>query len=185
MKIAYVEIQNFRKLKSCRIELSSKETVFVGANNSGKTSAIDALALFLEKRRRKDISTTDFTLSNWCTIDVIGKEWLECKDHKSLDLTLKIWEEFLPSVDVWLDVKENEIHYISLLIPTLSWESGLLGIRLRFEPNDLEKLYKEFRTKAKDAKETILKAREKGKGQKLNLWPQSLREFLDLNLHSF
>ena len=64
MKISFVDIQNFRKLKSCRIEFSDKETIFVGANNSGKTSAVDALIVFL-KKDRKDILTTDFTLSNW------------------------------------------------------------------------------------------------------------------------
>ena len=36
MNIAFVEIKNFRKLKSCRIDLSPKSTIFVGANNSGK-----------------------------------------------------------------------------------------------------------------------------------------------------
>lgn len=39
MKIAFVDIQNFRKLKQCRIDLSEETTLFVGANNSGKTSA--------------------------------------------------------------------------------------------------------------------------------------------------
>ena len=43
MNIAFVEIKNFRKLKSCRIDLSPKSTVFVGANNSGKTSLISLI----------------------------------------------------------------------------------------------------------------------------------------------
>ena len=60
MKIAFVEIQNFRKLKSCRIEIAAEQTVLVGAN-SGKTSAIDAM---IATNRRKNIATTDFTLSN-------------------------------------------------------------------------------------------------------------------------
>ena len=42
MKINFIDVQNFRKLKNCRVEISEKETVFVGANNSGKTSAMDA-----------------------------------------------------------------------------------------------------------------------------------------------
>ena len=50
MNIAFVEIKNFRKLKSCRIDLSPKSTIFVGANNSGKTSAMFALVKFLKKR---------------------------------------------------------------------------------------------------------------------------------------
>lgn len=36
MKIESIEIQNFRKLKSCHINLSNKETLFVAVNNSGK-----------------------------------------------------------------------------------------------------------------------------------------------------
>ena len=53
MNVAFVEIQNFRKLKSCRVEIALRETILVGANNSGKTSAIDSMILFLKKRRRK------------------------------------------------------------------------------------------------------------------------------------
>ena len=51
MHIKRFDIQNFRKLKCCKIELSDKTTVFVGANNSGKTSAMDALAKFLSARK--------------------------------------------------------------------------------------------------------------------------------------
>ena len=39
MHIDYVEVSNFRKLLSVRVGLASEKTVFVGANNSGKTSA--------------------------------------------------------------------------------------------------------------------------------------------------
>jgi len=72
MKIAFIDIQNFRKLKCCRVELSKNKTVFVGANNSGKTSAMDALMIFLKKTRHKDLSTMDFTLSNWRNINQIA-----------------------------------------------------------------------------------------------------------------
>jgi predicted ATP-dependent endonuclease of OLD family len=37
MKIEAIEIGNFRKLQNVRVGISDKETVFVGANNSGKT----------------------------------------------------------------------------------------------------------------------------------------------------
>ena len=47
MQIKFVEIQNFRKLKSVRIELAEETTLFVGANNSAKTSAMLALRYFL------------------------------------------------------------------------------------------------------------------------------------------
>ena len=73
MNIAFVEIQNFRKLRACRVEIAEQETIFIGANNSGKTSAMDALILFLKQSRRKAIATTDFTLSNWLSINHLGK----------------------------------------------------------------------------------------------------------------
>ena len=87
MKISRIDIQNFRKLKSCRVELSEKETIFVGANNSGKTSAMDALMLFLKKSKRNNISTTDFTLSNWSAINNIGSDWATNPDKTTLNLS--------------------------------------------------------------------------------------------------
>ena len=47
MRILAINIQNFRKLLQCHIDFSKKITLFVGANNSGKTSAMDALGKFL------------------------------------------------------------------------------------------------------------------------------------------
>jgi predicted ATP-dependent endonuclease of OLD family len=63
MRIAFLDIQNFRKLKNTRIELSEQNTVFVGANNSGKTSAMDVLIKFLTNKP-KSFSINDFTISN-------------------------------------------------------------------------------------------------------------------------
>lgn len=63
MKIKFVEIQNFRKLKSVRIDFADETTLLVGANNSGKTAAMVALSYFLIDQ--KDFSVNDFTLSCW------------------------------------------------------------------------------------------------------------------------
>ena len=90
MRIDFLHIQNFRKLKNCRIDISIKETLLVGANNSGKTSAMDALILFLTKNRSFDLK--DFTLSNWSAINKIGEDWLKEKDLDKIDLTIKNWE---------------------------------------------------------------------------------------------
>ena len=136
MNIDFIDIQNFRKLKKCRIHISKKETVFVGANNSGKTTAMEALIKFLKKR--KSFSTRDFTLSNWIEINKIGSKWINETDFSKQDLKISNWEEHLPSLDVWLHVEKSEIHYVSNLIPTLDWDGGLLGVRLRFEPNNIE-----------------------------------------------
>lgn len=57
MKIDFVQIQNFRKLKNCRVNLSDNETLLVGSNNSGKTSATDALYAFSTSHGRLQLLT--------------------------------------------------------------------------------------------------------------------------------
>nr|WP_320110095.1 AAA family ATPase [Pseudomonas sp. B21-053] len=44
MQIQHLEIANFRKLLSVRIDLAAETTLLVVANNSGKSSAMLALA---------------------------------------------------------------------------------------------------------------------------------------------
>jgi len=111
MRIKFIEIQNFRKLRSCRVEFAEKTTVFVGANNSGKTSAMDALILFLVDKGQ--FTTTDFTLSNWNEIDKIGESWVKDNSENPLpDLSIAQWLKYLPSIDVWITVANNEIQYV-------------------------------------------------------------------------
>ena len=183
MNIAFVEIQNFRKLKSCRVEIASRETILVGANNSGKTSAMDAMILFLKKNRRKDIATTDFTLSNWMNINQIGTQWANGDDHNKPNLTSEQWWPYLPSIDIWLEANDADIHHIIHLLPTLDWTPNQkLGVRLVFAPKDIEKLYKEFRDAYRSARATEPATSSKDK-RKLSLWPESMRDFLDRELH--
>lgn len=178
MNIEFIDIQNFRKLKKCRIDISKNETVFVGANNSGKTTAMDALIKFLKKNK---FSTRDFTLSNWLEINKIGELWLKETEFSKQNLKIEIWEEHLPSIDIWLNVKKNEIHYVNNLIPTLDWDEGFLGVRLRLEPNNIEELFKEFKSTYENSKTIV------GNKKNLNLWPNHLWHFLDNkdNLNKF
>lgn len=185
MKIKFVEIQNFRKLKSIRIELADQTTLFVGANNSGKTSAMEALIRFLDKKK---FTVNDFTLSNWLEIDKIGANWETRSSEKNPQPpSIEEWEKFLPSMDVWLDIAENEIQYIIHMLPTLDWKGGLLGIRLRFEPKKVDALYKEYVSAKKAVTETMLgakKTEDNGK-EALQLWPKSMVQFLDKKLNEF
>ena len=184
MKIKYVEIQNFRKFKSVRIELSDKTTIFVGANNSGKTSAIVALGHFLVDPRR--FTTKDFTLSIWRRINKIGEEWISCSNRgESPELSMEQWMDNSPSLDVWLSVGPDEVHHVNHLIPTLDWAGGLIGVRLQFGPKDLAELQSEFVVAAKNARQTLedAKASANDLNEGLKLWPQSLSDFIDRRLH--
>jgi len=179
MQIDFIKIQNFRKLKKdCRIDFSEKETIFVGANNSGKTSAMDALRLFLLTSNNK-FTTKDFTLTNWKDINAIGETWKKENDFSKIDLTIRNWEAQLPTLDIWFKVESNELHHVSGLIPTLDWTGGLLGVRLRYEPSSIEGLYKEFTTTCKNSSEIIDTTDTEKNKSSFKLWPKDMWDFLD------
>jgi putative ATP-dependent endonuclease of OLD family len=66
MKLNRIGIRNFRRLKSVEIAFEANETVFVGPNNSGKTSATAAVRSFLGRRDFKihDISASEIDKLN-------------------------------------------------------------------------------------------------------------------------
>ena len=184
MQINFLEIQNFRKLKSVRIDLAENTTVFVGANNSGKTSAMVALGHFLVDQNR--FTTNDFTLSNWGAINKIGTRWENFANKPDLnEPNIREWTDVLPSIDIWLNVPPEKIHYVSHLIPTLQWEGGILGIRLRFEPKKIEPFFKEYIQTRTAAKQTVESAKKlKDEEYTLSLWPISMSEFLSRKLNT-
>lgn len=182
MYIEYVEIQNYRKLKSCRIEFTDQTTIFVGANNSGKTSAMDALRKFLDEKNNFNIN--DFTLSNWIEINDIGNRWLG-NNEVMTDFLIEEFSKLIPTMDVWLHVEDQEIHYVTHLIPTLDWSGGSLGVRLRLEPRNIENLYKDFVDSSKSVKETLDAIRSaEGGNPSISLWPKDLRDYLSRKVHT-
>ena len=176
MKIQSIDIQNFRKLLQCHIDFSEKTTLFVGANNSGKTSAMDALGKFLAGR---DFAFNDITISKRVDINKIGEEWVQENCTEPTDLLE--WGSLVPQMDIWLNVSNSEIHYVAGIIPTLKWRSGKLGVRLAFFPKNIAKLFTDYREVYFAARKT-----EKTKGKTdINLYPKDLCEFIDRNLNTY
>lgn len=178
MKIKFIDIQNFRKLKECRIYLGDRETLFVGANNSGKTSAIDALVNFLDTDKQKRFSVTDFTLSNWSSLNEYAISWQDAKPENAKGTTLVEWQKLCPSIDVWIDANLDEVHKVSHLIPSFNWSGEPLGVRLIFQPKDLEKLKIDFFQTYSAAKTLTLK------NPSLSLWPRDMKDYLGRELKS-
>jgi predicted ATP-dependent endonuclease of OLD family len=185
MRIAFAEIGNFRKLKSVRIDFGPETTVLVGANNSGKTSAMVALGHFLSDPSR--FSTNDFTLSDWDAINAIGNTWRsEQASAAPISDSLGLWKGVLPFLDCWLSAGAQDLQYVSHLLADLSWAGGLIGVRLRLEPTDIPALSAEFLKAAKAAETTIKKAQDASgnAGLTASLWPRNMRDFLDRKLLS-
>lgn len=194
MLIKYLEISNFRKLLSVRVELSQETTLFVGANNSGKTSAMIALRKFLSLKG-KSFETYDFTLCHWAKLNAIGTGWIEAKEgNKPLDFGMEAWSSLLPTLDLWLEVENSELHYVRGLIPNFGWRGGDLGIRLRFEPKSIQDLYKDFmeayasaqliRKAAAEPNGNNTKERKSATSKALTVWPINLVDFLERRLGS-
>lgn len=180
MKIAFVHIKNFRKLIDVRIDFAADQTLFVGANNSGKTSAMDALRKFLTKGEGNNFIYNDFSVTNRTLINKIGNTWVEPNAEKPSDLFE--WINIVPLMDVWLDVKDTEFHYVAHIIPSLDWEGGKLGVRLSYLPENIGKLFDAY-------KEDYARARTTEKSNQNNesvtLQPQNLCDFIEKNLNKY
>lgn len=162
MYIKTLKIRNFRKLKEVEINFQSDKTIFIGANNSGKTSAITAMNLFLNGQK---FSHYDFSLSNHLKIN----ELFESETAPSN----QDFEGIFPAIDLWFSVEGKDIHYVSRLLPTLDWAGGDLGVRLRYEINDISKLYSEYKTVRNKVKD------------KSGLFPKDMMDYLSKNLSDY
>lgn len=177
MKIDFVKIKNFRKLQNCKIEFSDQETIFVGANNSGKTTAMEALITFLE---RKEFKTQDFTITNWNELNKIAEVWITKSDLTEEDKSLSLLEPYLPSLDLWINANISELRYVSHLIPTLDWVEGLLGIRLILQPKNIEYLIEEYTI----ARQKVIKLNTDS-GRSVELWPKDFWQFCERKLNTY
>jgi putative ATP-dependent endonuclease of OLD family len=126
VKVISVVIRNFRRLERVAIDFEEKETVFVGSNNSGKTSATAAFHCFLG---RKDFRVHDFSVSQVSAIDSFG-EGGETNGLPTIEL------------DLWFSIDPAHISFgrAFTLLPELSDELEKVGIRLKYQPRDPGKM---------------------------------------------
>ena len=197
MHIQYVEVGNFRKLQAVRIDFAEDTTVFVGANNSGKTSAMVALRRFLLDR--SDFTINDFTLTHWAALDALGTAWEAPASSAADEFD---WGSVAPHLDVWLNVPKGDLHFVQKLLPTLDGNGEHIGVRLRYEPKDVPALRQEYLTarlavaevlKAANAATFAINAVEDiavpadatpGPGVTFALWPKSMMDFLSRRLRA-
>lgn len=112
MKIKTIHIQNFRMLKDVTVDLEDSTSLFIGKNNSGKTSFIVLLEKFL-KNYPFDIN--DFPLGDHKTILDITDETEE------FDLSIRLGMEIQYSYD-------DDLTYISSFIHDLNPEKHTVNI---------------------------------------------------------
>jgi predicted ATP-dependent endonuclease of OLD family len=160
VRLKSFHVENFRRLKNVHVELEDETTIFIGANNSGKTSATHVFHRFLSKSSRFQIH--DFSADCW---DIFN------------DLDLSSEGPFsLPKIvlDLWFDIEDNDdIHRVISLLPGLDWENHPLGVRLEYAPRNSGEIvgnYKAARTQADNSR---------GKpGSAYSPWPENLTDYL-------
>lgn len=172
MQISSVHIRNFRKLKDCSLDLANDTTILVGANNSGKTSAIMAFKKFLSSESK--FLTRDFTLYLWKTINErFGRVWESLEDDAEYAPSVNEWIDCLPTFDLWISASEEEAYLLDSLVTSLEANQTLYGLRIRLEPL-VEILYHDYREayrKSKLAREQL--------GQDVKLFPKNLHDFIE------
>jgi putative ATP-dependent endonuclease of OLD family len=126
MKITSIAIRNFRRLERVTIGFEDDETVFVGPNNSGKTSATAAFRCFLGG---KDFRVHDLSVSKVPAINAFG----DGSDAEGLP-TIEL--------DLWFSIDPNHISFgrTFTLLPEMSDDLNKVGVRLKYQPRDPEKM---------------------------------------------
>jgi len=160
MHLEKLSIRNFRRLREVVVDLASDISIFVGANNSGKTSAGHALQLFTGRGK---FTLHDFSAELWPQFVAFGEG--------GANATLPTM-----SIDIWLHIDGTDVHRVIDLLPSLAWEGTLVGMRIAYVPIDPES------TKAKYtvARERALAATapQNGGAAAFDPAPKNLQDFL-------
>ncbi|MFW9082544.1 AAA family ATPase [Pseudomonas sp. P2757] len=163
IRLACVEVSNFRRLAKTRLDLDEITTILVGANNSGKTSLLTVLRNFLGESPA--VRAFDISLSRWATIRELSLLWEALEDDPMTNSSdNEKWQEqyqqlqgCMPVIDLWFDAQEGAYNHVAPFITSLKWSGGAVGVRVRLEPaanaEDLRKLawrYREARSPVRD-----------------------------------
>jgi predicted ATP-dependent endonuclease of OLD family len=167
MHLKALKIRNFRRLKNVTVELDKELSIFVGANNSGKTSTGHALQLFTSALKNK-FSVHDFHIDCWDDRN-IGGNTVEASPP-------------VISLDIWFEITENDLHKVIELLPNLQWEGSIVGVRVEFSPINILALIERYQEALSKANENI---RRDSDGEiTFHPKPRNLIEYIEANLHS-
>ncbi|OGB31863.1 MAG: ATP-dependent endonuclease [Burkholderiales bacterium RIFCSPLOWO2_12_FULL_61_40] len=164
-------IKNYRRLKDVRIELASDISIFVGSNNSGKTSATQALFAFATGSKDK-FSLYDFSSACWDDFDIAGEVTAEGIEQPGLPSI---------SLDLWFEVTSSDLYLAMPLLPSTSWAGTQVGMRIEFAPRNTAELLEKFRSTRVES-QRLAAALEKRPDEKYVPWPKNLTDYLKTEL---
>ncbi len=171
MHLRSYRLGNYRRLRDIHVELARDISIFVGANNSGKTSATQAIQMFLSGRKDQ-FSLFDFSSHTWKLLNDLGNA------DPADDATQQI-----PSIalDLWFEVVESDLYLVLPILPSTAWEGTEVGIRIEFGARNVADLLKHYREAKAEAQKQAA-----GLGEAADSyvpWPKTLTDFLEKELH--
>lgn len=169
MHLHSLAFKNFRRLKDARIDFARDLTIFVGANNSGKTSATHAVELFLSGGKDK-FTIYDFSADCWPDFE---KNSTKGNDEAKVEFPVI-------SLDIWISVDSDNLYRVVELLPRAAWEGALVGLRIEFAAKDAAQTLANFTERAANAAK-FAKTKEKD-GQNYKPWPRNMRDYLSREL---
>ncbi|MFE1015708.1 ATP-dependent endonuclease [Streptomyces sp. NPDC058794] len=166
MHIRSFRVQNFRRLKNVRVDLDDKTTIFVGANNSGKTSATHVFQRFLDPKVRFQVY--DFSADCW-------------EQFSRFEPDFGNAESDLPKIffDLWFEVDDANVHRVLDLLPGLDWDGEPVGLRMAYEPRDPFSLVESYRRARNERR-----LPQGGEDGAYRPWPKDLMDYLSKRLTS-
>ena len=169
MHLESVCVRNYRRLRDVRIEIDPETSIFVGANNSGKTSAAQVLEAFLGSTRKDRFAVHDFSAECWNAFDTIGADADADADADAP----------LPAItlDLWFKVAPEDLHRVIRLLPSLEWQDAPVGVRLEFAPRNQAELLANYRQAHAKAAEHATRGEAA-----YHPWPKSLHAYLERKL---
>lgn len=173
MHLHSYRIKNYRRLRDVYIELAPDISIFVGSNNSGKTSATQALYAFASSSKDR-FSLYDFSSICWTTLDAIGN--LPELDAEQPELPAI-------SLDLWFEVVASDLYLVIPLLPSTAWQGTQVGMRIEFAPRNSLELLGKFRAARVEA-QTKAAALTHRVNEKYVPWPKSLTDYLKDKLQS-
>lgn len=126
MKLDRYYLRNFRRLEDVEVKLEDQDTIFVGPNNSGKTSSTAAFKMLVALK--ENLTIYDFPALLLKQMDDYG--------FAEDDVEFSMPEI---SLDLWFAINpETEYGRIATFLPSLSLEHSEIGVRVVFSVEDDE-----------------------------------------------
>lgn len=154
------------------VELAADISIFVGANNSGKTSATQAIQMLISGSKER-FSLYDLSSHTWKLLNELGAATAVG------DATAQIPHITL---DLWFEVTASDLYLVIPILPSSAWQGTQVGIRVEFGARSAFELLQRFR-KLRSEAEIRAAALEGGAGNYIP-WPKSLTDYLQKELHN-